>query len=140
MPPAAAAAWRAWFEARHPGLRALPVSAARGCAAEAQRDVLAALLETRVWRRGGEARVADVVGLGLGGLLSGRVGACWHAGILRKETRELVRARRPRTGCTWPRRLRTLDTLKPAPAALASPYTSTEAPLTSRATPFPTRR
>ncbi|KAI8470242.1 MAG: hypothetical protein J3K34DRAFT_458942 [Monoraphidium minutum] len=69
VPPAAAAAWAAWFEGRHPGLRALPVAAARGAAAETQRAVLGALLGMRVRRRGAEVQVADVVGLGLDDLI-----------------------------------------------------------------------
>jgi ribosome biogenesis GTPase A len=71
VPPAAAAAWAAWFEARHPGLRALPVSAAPGAAAASQRAVLAALLALRVRRGGREVAASELVGLSLGGRRGG---------------------------------------------------------------------
>ncbi len=64
--PAAAAAWKQWFEARHPGLTALPVSAAPESSPRTQRDVLGALLEMRVERRGRRVAVAELVELGLG--------------------------------------------------------------------------
>lgn len=76
--PAAAAQWKAWFEGRHPGLTALPVSAARSSAGETQRAVLAALMGMRVRRRGAAVRVADVVGLGLGEWVV--VDAGWEGG------------------------------------------------------------
>jgi hypothetical protein len=73
VPPAACAAWKAWLEARYPGLTVLPVSAAPGpAAARTQREVLHALLATRVPRGGdggsggGSMAVADIVGLTLG--------------------------------------------------------------------------
>jgi hypothetical protein len=84
IPDKAAAAWKEWLEARHPGLAVLTVSAAKGGgAARTQREVLQALLEARVAgdegggcssggseisgsRERGRQRVGDIIGLSMG--------------------------------------------------------------------------
>ncbi|GBG00365.1 hypothetical protein Rsub_13124 [Raphidocelis subcapitata] len=96
VPPAASAAWAAWFEGRYPGLRALPVSAAPGSAAATQRAVLGALLELRIERGGQQARIGDVVGLSLDELISESLRRNTHA------KRRIIGAARAGTGGAAP--------------------------------------